>query len=162
MRLSPETCRVKPLRIKNAIVASCWTYFTNIGYYFYYYIMSYLFDRFLTCVCWYCICINLSVKYNLKIWARRNVLQFLTYKKYFVYNVYINTRNSSTYQISYFFIYEMINITTADFSVSYLCIMSETDILQAYKYVTWNHGSLRSFSLRTQHNKLQSTVCEAI
>ena len=31
MRLSPETCRVKPLRIKNAIVASCWTYFTNIS-----------------------------------------------------------------------------------------------------------------------------------
>ena len=37
VRLSPETCRVKPLRIKNAkkneknaIVASCWTYFTNI------------------------------------------------------------------------------------------------------------------------------------
>ena len=29
VRLSPETCRVKPLRIKNAIVASCWTYFTN-------------------------------------------------------------------------------------------------------------------------------------
>ena len=29
MRLSPETCTVKPLRIKNAIVASCWTYFTN-------------------------------------------------------------------------------------------------------------------------------------
>jgi len=28
--LSPETCRVKPLRIKNAIVASCWTYFTTI------------------------------------------------------------------------------------------------------------------------------------
>jgi len=25
---STETCRVKPLRIKNAIVASCWTYFT--------------------------------------------------------------------------------------------------------------------------------------
>ena len=30
VRLSPETCRVKPLRIKNAIVASCWTYFTTI------------------------------------------------------------------------------------------------------------------------------------
>ena len=30
MRLSPETCRIKPLRIKNAIVASCWTYFTTI------------------------------------------------------------------------------------------------------------------------------------
>ena len=29
MRLLPETCRVKPLRIKNAIVASCWTYFTK-------------------------------------------------------------------------------------------------------------------------------------
>ena len=28
VRLSPETCRVKPMRIKNAIVASCWTYFT--------------------------------------------------------------------------------------------------------------------------------------
>ena len=28
--LSPETCRVKPLRIKNAIVASCWTYFTTV------------------------------------------------------------------------------------------------------------------------------------
>jgi len=28
--LSPETCRVKPLGIKNAIVASCWTYFTTI------------------------------------------------------------------------------------------------------------------------------------
>ena len=27
--MSPETCRVKPLRIKNAIVASCWTYFTS-------------------------------------------------------------------------------------------------------------------------------------
>ena len=26
----PETCRVKPLRIKNAIAASCWTYFTTI------------------------------------------------------------------------------------------------------------------------------------
>ena len=26
---SPETCRVKPLRIKNAVVASCWTYFTT-------------------------------------------------------------------------------------------------------------------------------------
>ena len=30
VRLSPETCRVKTLRIKNAIVASCWTYFTTI------------------------------------------------------------------------------------------------------------------------------------
>ena len=30
MRLSPETCRVKPPRIKNAIVASCWTYFITI------------------------------------------------------------------------------------------------------------------------------------
>jgi len=30
--LSPETCRVKPLRIKNAIVASCWTYFTTIQF----------------------------------------------------------------------------------------------------------------------------------
>ena len=28
--LSPETCRVKPLRRNNAIVASCWTYFTTI------------------------------------------------------------------------------------------------------------------------------------
>ena len=28
--MSPETCRVKPLRIKNAIVASCWTYFNTI------------------------------------------------------------------------------------------------------------------------------------
>ena len=27
MELSPETCRVKPLRIINAIVASCWIYF---------------------------------------------------------------------------------------------------------------------------------------
>ena len=26
--LSPETCRVKPLRRINAIVASCWIYFT--------------------------------------------------------------------------------------------------------------------------------------
>ena len=32
VRLSPETFRVKPLRIKNAIVASCWTYFTTICY----------------------------------------------------------------------------------------------------------------------------------
>ena len=31
VRLSPETCRVKPLRLKNAIVASCWTYFTTIS-----------------------------------------------------------------------------------------------------------------------------------
>jgi len=30
VRLSPETCRVKPLQIKNAIVASCWTYFTTV------------------------------------------------------------------------------------------------------------------------------------
>ena len=28
VELSPETCRVKPLRRINAIVASCWTYFT--------------------------------------------------------------------------------------------------------------------------------------
>jgi len=28
--LSPETCRVKPLRRINAIVASCWIYFTII------------------------------------------------------------------------------------------------------------------------------------
>jgi cell shape-determining protein MreD len=28
MELSPETCRVKPLRRINAIVASCWIYFT--------------------------------------------------------------------------------------------------------------------------------------
>ena len=28
MELSPETCRVKPLRRINAIVASCWNYFT--------------------------------------------------------------------------------------------------------------------------------------
>ena len=28
MKLSPETCRVKPLRRINAIVASCWIYFT--------------------------------------------------------------------------------------------------------------------------------------
>ena len=32
VRLSPETCTVKPLRIKNAIVASCWTYFTNYSH----------------------------------------------------------------------------------------------------------------------------------
>jgi hypothetical protein len=30
VRLSPKTCRVKPLRIKNAIVQSCWTYFTKV------------------------------------------------------------------------------------------------------------------------------------
>ena len=30
MELSPETCRVKPLRRINAIVASCWNYFTII------------------------------------------------------------------------------------------------------------------------------------
>ena len=30
MELSPETCRVKPLRRINAIVASCWNYFTMI------------------------------------------------------------------------------------------------------------------------------------
>ena len=29
MELSPETCRVKPLRRINAIVASCWNYFTT-------------------------------------------------------------------------------------------------------------------------------------
>ena len=28
VKLSPETCRVKPLRRINAIVASCWIYFT--------------------------------------------------------------------------------------------------------------------------------------
>jgi len=28
MALSPETCRVKPLRRINTIVASCWIYFT--------------------------------------------------------------------------------------------------------------------------------------
>ena len=28
MELSPETCRIKPLRRINAIVASCWIYFT--------------------------------------------------------------------------------------------------------------------------------------
>jgi hypothetical protein len=28
VELSPETCRVKPLRRINAIVASCWNYFT--------------------------------------------------------------------------------------------------------------------------------------
>ena len=30
MELSPETCRVKPLRRINAIVASSWNYFTII------------------------------------------------------------------------------------------------------------------------------------
>ena len=29
LELSPETCRVKPPRRINAIVASCWNYFTN-------------------------------------------------------------------------------------------------------------------------------------
>ena len=29
VELSPETCRVKPLRRINAIVASCWIYFTT-------------------------------------------------------------------------------------------------------------------------------------
>jgi len=29
VELSPETCRVKPLRRINAIVASCWIYFTK-------------------------------------------------------------------------------------------------------------------------------------
>jgi len=29
VELSPETCRVKPLRRINAIVASCWNYFTT-------------------------------------------------------------------------------------------------------------------------------------
>ena len=29
VELSPETCRVKPLRRINAIVASCWIYFTS-------------------------------------------------------------------------------------------------------------------------------------
>ena len=29
VELSPETCRVKPLRRINAIVASCWIYFTH-------------------------------------------------------------------------------------------------------------------------------------
>jgi len=28
VELSPETCRVKPLRRINAIVASCWNHFT--------------------------------------------------------------------------------------------------------------------------------------
>jgi len=28
VELSPETCRVKPLRRINTIVASCWNYFT--------------------------------------------------------------------------------------------------------------------------------------
>jgi len=28
VELSPETCRVKPLRRINAIVVSCWNYFT--------------------------------------------------------------------------------------------------------------------------------------
>ena len=31
VELSPETCRVKPLRRINAIVASCWNYFTIIS-----------------------------------------------------------------------------------------------------------------------------------
>ena len=31
VELSPETCRVKPLRRINAIVASCWIYFTILG-----------------------------------------------------------------------------------------------------------------------------------
>jgi len=30
VELSPETCRVKPLRRINAIVASCWIYFTTM------------------------------------------------------------------------------------------------------------------------------------
>jgi len=29
VELSPKTCRVKPLRRINAIVASCWIYFTT-------------------------------------------------------------------------------------------------------------------------------------
>ena len=41
MRLSPETCRVKPLRIKNAIVASCWTYFTTINVFHFTYALTY-------------------------------------------------------------------------------------------------------------------------
>ena len=36
VELSPETCRVKPLRRINAIVASCWIYFTTV------------------IICWYC------------------------------------------------------------------------------------------------------------
>jgi len=31
VELSPETCRVKPSRKTNAIVASCWIYFTIIS-----------------------------------------------------------------------------------------------------------------------------------
>ena len=31
VELSPETCRVKPLRRINVIVASCWIYFTTIS-----------------------------------------------------------------------------------------------------------------------------------
>ena len=33
VELSPETCRVKPLRRINAIVASCWIYFTTVFVY---------------------------------------------------------------------------------------------------------------------------------
>jgi len=33
VELSPETCRVKPLRRINATVASCWIYFTIISLY---------------------------------------------------------------------------------------------------------------------------------
>jgi len=34
VELSPETCRVKPLQRINAIVASCWNYFTTSDYMF--------------------------------------------------------------------------------------------------------------------------------
>ena len=33
VELSPETCRVKPLRRINATVASCWNYFTIVTYF---------------------------------------------------------------------------------------------------------------------------------
>jgi len=49
VELSPETCRVKPLRRINAIVASCWNYFTMLPCVYIYYSGKYFpsyFDTF--------------------------------------------------------------------------------------------------------------------
>ena len=58
VELTPETCRVKPLRRINAIVASCWTYFTTIkhdarNHKYYALNVSYL------CVCFFFGCVSL-------------------------------------------------------------------------------------------------------
>ena len=92
VELSPETCRVKPLRRINAIVASCWIYFTTPKFRFVamFSILRTLFRNYSLCLCSvlvsYFACLNKKFRNSLDrnlsglqspsvcLWGKTNVL----------------------------------------------------------------------------------------